>query len=712
MKRAYVSSVMLFCMLFSLVFASQASASILGDETSGYIVRPGSDLSSPEKHVLNGKNIETKYVLQKGLASHGGHVTLNDGSITTKGNGASGISVEGYGSTYPCSNGRTSWPGYAGMNGGFIRTYGGDAHGAHARVLGNIALRDVTIVTSGAKSDAIRADKGSVCMDGGVLSADSSLGSYAINAFSSSSFSQGVVNLHEAGYIISGDVMAGGRGIVNMALGDGSVITGDVTATRTGVVNMSLNGDSLFTGKTTSSGESKMNLALNAEDTRWILTGDSKLTKLTVNGGVADMTQAPGAGIYTQELAGGVNGGGTFIMEAATPGKPGNEIIITGAASGSHTLDVGNSGGAAVTGKETITLVEARDEQTVDFALARTVELGGWQYELRRTPGAAAQLSGGVFELYSRGRASNTASAAVNSFVGAYMLTYAETQTIYQRLGEIRHASHPNGLWARVHGGQFESDARNYLHAFDMDYGGVQVGYDRKIETNWNGDLYAGIMFGYSRGDLDYAGVIGSGEVDSKTLGVYGTFVGADGCYVDAVLRYQWTDNEFDVTDTAGVMVNGGDASTNGFGASIEVGKRIYVDGRKSANAGWYVEPQAQLSYQRQSGGYFNASNDLRVGVESFTSLMGRLGVQLGYATDSTTFYGKVSRVKEFDGDLDIRANGASVRESLGGSWWVFGLGVTSKIGEHNNIYVDVERTSGGSFKQPWKVNLGWRMEI
>lgn len=717
MKRVRVSSLVL-CMLFSLIFASQAAAYMIGSDTSGYTA--WSWPWNEKSHELSGRDIRTKYNYQNGVSARfGGNVTVNGGSITTLGNYSAGLYAKGFRINF-LDYTRIS---YASINDGWIRTYGKEAHGAQASEYGVVSLRNVDIVTSGAKADAIRADEGKVYMDGGSLSADSSRGSFAINAYGDKPEKAGYVKLSEAAYTITGDVRAAGRyGTVDMALGDGSLITGDISAECNGAVNMSLSGNSLFTGKTASFGASNINIALKGEDAKWIMTGDSRLSKLAVDGGVVDMTQTPGSDIYTLELTDGVNGGGTFIMDATTPEKSGNNIAIAGNANGSHTLKVNNDGGALATGKETITLVELKDDQTADFALTHTVELGGWQYEIRRTAGAATRIqSGGVFELYSRGRASNTASAAVNSFAGSYMLGYAEMQTLYQRLGELRHSTRPGGFWARVYGGEFESDAGKYAHAFDMDYGGVQIGFDSKVENDWNGALHAGIMFGCGRGVLDYIGSKGNGKVDSKTLGVYGTYIGNDGWYVDALVRYQWTDNEFDVIDTAGLKVKGGDIDMGGFGASVEVGKRVYAGERKADEkadcktakaAGWYVEPQAQISYQRLNGGYFNASNNLRVGVDSFSSLLGRLGVLVGYETNVTNFYGKISRVKEFDGDMDIRANGATVRESLGGSWWVFGLGVTSKIGDRNNIYVDVERTSGGSFKQPWKVNLGWRMEI
>lgn len=68
----------------------------------------------------------------------------------------------------------------------------------------------------------------------------------------------------------------------------------------------------------------------------------------------------------------------------------------------------------------------------------------------------------------------------MNTFAGAYMLGYLETQTLVQRMGDLRDSPHLNGLWFRVHGGSIEADARSFAKGFDMDYGGVQIGYERK----------------------------------------------------------------------------------------------------------------------------------------------------------------------------------------------------------------------------------------
>ena len=98
--------------------------------------------------------------------------------------------------------------------------------------------------------------------------------------------------------------------------------------------------------------------------------------------------------------------------------------------------------------------------------------------------------------------------------------------------------------------------------------------------------------------------------------------------------------------------------------------------------------------------------------MDSFDSLLGRLGMLAGYETAKTNVYVKVSYVKEFDGDVNIIANNVSIPESFGDSWWEYGLGFTTKLNDRNSIYMSLERSSGGKFTEPWKVYAGWRITI
>lgn len=574
-----------------------------------------------------------------------------------------------------------------------VSTAGDYAYGVFAREDGYVEIGSGgTIITGGAEAHAVYAmSGGKVVVNGGtIIAGDSSAN--AIFAESSYYFNNKARIEGTGVFFISGDIVAqadySDRAEVDLTMEDGSSFTGAAIK----------QGDNIS--------ETEIKLSLSGASTRWNVTGESFVDSLALAGATVDFGAG---GQFATLTADNLEGNScTIIMRADMTSCTGDLLKITNSSAGTFTIKVADHCSGAVDENDTLTLVKDENGGAVFELAGGYANLGLWQYGIH----SVAREVGFNWDIYSTGRASDPASAAVNSFAGSYLLAYAETQTLLQRMGDLRQSPHLNDLWFRVHGGKFESNSKSFVRGFDMDYGGVQIGYDRKIAHKWNGDIYAGVMFGYSKGDLDYD-KHGSGEVDSKKLGVYGVYVRPDGFYADVILKYQWMTNDFDAIGADGSLIRGSDVDTGGFGASLEVGKRFQVGRSRENYGGWYVEPQLQLSYQRQDGGWFSADGgQLRIGIDPFTSLLGRVGMLVGYETDRTNLYAKVSKVKEFDGDLTVRSGSAFAEESFGDDWWVYGIGVTSRINDRNSLYFDVERASGGSFSQPWRVTAGWRLEF
>ncbi len=582
----------------------------------------------------------------------GGQVTIKSVSIETE--GAESYGLIAWGSQNSQSSKITV------TDGSHIKTMGADAYGVVAIDGGEVELTGKHTIETDLENDSYAL----WAQDGGTITAD------------------GQMN-------ISGNLHAEGEGKINMTMQDGSYMKGF---------------SSIEDGQTDE-------LHVEMKNAYWDLhKQDSELSSLKMGtGATVDYTkEGSNLNLYAHDIS----GSGTFVMKTDVVGGNG-DLLTVDTSDGNHKIKVMDQGSAPTTGEEApLKLVKTGDGKA-EFSLngeENLADIGAWRYGLRRT-----LENENHWELFPSKKASTTASAAVNTFMGGYLLAYAETQTLMQRLGDLRDTDHDNGYWFRFHGGKMESNSRSFVRDFDMKYGGAQVGYDRKIKNSWKGDTYVGGYFGYSKGDLDYSvlngGTGGSGNVDSKTLGLYGTYITDNGFYVDAVLKYMWMKNDFDVLDTNGDHVTGDDLSTGGVGLSLELGKRFrFAKNEKGDN--WYIEPQAQLSYTRQDGGYFTASNGLRIGVDSFDSLLGRLGMLAGYETPKSNFYAKVSYVKEFDGDVNIIANNVSIPESFGDSWWEYGLGFTTRLNDRNSLYMSLERSSGGKFTEPWKVYAGWRISL
>lgn len=50
-----------------------------------------------------------------------------------------------------------------------------------------------------------------------------------------------------------------------------------------------------------------------------------------------------------------------------------------------------------------------------------------------------------------------------------------------------------------------------------------------------------------------------------------------------------------------------------------------------------------------------------------------------------------------------------SVKDDIGGTWYEIGLGANFNMSPTSYIYVDLERTNGGTVVENWRYNLGFR---
>lgn len=405
-----------------------------------------------------------------------------------------------------------------------------------------------------------------------------------------------------------------------------------------------------------------------------------------------------GNGYKTLTINGELSGGGQLAMSANITDKSSDRLIVRGDVTGSYQVGFVNDATAAADGSEIIRdIIQARGG-TGQFS--GETEYGGYTYELKLN-------ESGYWDLIGTGKTSSSGSASFNTFSAGQLLNYAETATLHQRLGDLRRGEVPDAPWVRVYGGRFSVGAGRTVSEYGMSYRGMQIGLDHKQE-NKGGTVYTGGMLGYTSASQSYNR--GSGSIDSTSLGLYQTYIAPDGRYADLVAKYSWMNNDYKVLDTASAWV-GGDLSTRGPSLSLEVGQRIYGD--KVNKLGWYLEPQAQFSLGRQNGGHFTSSNGLTVKVEDYHSVLGRLGIVVGREVTQdrrpVAVYSKISYVKEFDGDVGFALNGNQAQESLGGSWWSYGAGVTAELRNDTNFYLDITRANGGKFNQCWQLNLGLR---
>lgn len=290
-------------------------------------------------------------------------------------------------------------------------------------------------------------------------------------------------------------------------------------------------------------------------------------------------------------------------------------------------------------------------------------------------------------------RAIQQHNQAVSSMANLSLMTWRqENNDMNKRLGEVRASEGSQGIWARMARGQSKYGQQGIKNQYNY----YQLGYDTKISGDW----ILGGAFTYTDGDSSYTN--GSGTNKHTGFAVYGSNLREDGSFIDLIAKYAHMKNDFDVNGGVG----SGDYSTNGLSFSAEYGKRFHQEG-------YWIEPQAELTYGRVSSADFTTKRGASVHQDSMDSLVGRLGFSLGKDIKQGNVYVRASYLYDFQGDTSVTMSkggaATSFKTDLGGGWWEFGVGTNLDLGHDTHFYLDVETTAGGDVDTPWQWNAGVR---
>lgn len=391
----------------------------------------------------------------------------------------------------------------------------------------------------------------------------------------------------------------------------------------------------------------------------------------------AGIVRLSSAGASTQLTVTGplVGNGGTVIF-GATLGNdtsPIDQIILSGAtavASGTTNLLVENRGGlgAATTGAgiPVIVMQNGANSTASAFVLANTgghVDAGAFQYRLYEGDTSVAKrlalpdAAGVAKSFYLRTDALPTVPtpaptpSSVPSYREEVALLSAKPEVmrqsdltmlsnLHRRMGDddakaksvTLATSQPAVVqrrsWARV----IYSDI-NVQQSGTVDphtqgrLSGVQAGVDlfaapATTTDDWRAGIYVGSLDGELNIDGNAGGQygrVGGTSTSSRFLSLYGTYLGQDGLYADAVLQY----GRHSYTTTT--LSNNSNANGKGssYSASLEVGKAFALNER------WSLEPQGQLIRQNVGVDDLTISGATTVHQDAADVWIGRLGVRI-----------------------------------------------------------------------------------
>ena len=298
-------------------------------------------------------------------------------------------------------------------------------------------------------------------------------------------------------------------------------------------------------------------------------------------------------------------------------------------------------------------------------------------------------------------RESELVSGAKSALAASMIQMKADTNDLQRRLGDVRLNSDKHGVWGKYIGGKSKITDDAYVN---QTYNMAQVGYD-----TLRGDWTVGGALLYGTSNNDYA--LGSGSGKTAGLAVYGAKQFKDGRYVDVIGKVNRLKNDFTVHNTLGTTLSG-DYRNTGASLSVEYGKRI------KKNNGFYIDPNAELTFSRLSGESFdartNTGSTVHIDSDAVNSVIGRIGVGIGKESKNSNVFLKAALAHEFSGRMNATysmagepTTGSEV--NLKDTWLDLELGGSWSVRPNTYIYGTFTKNFGATVDNSYRIDAGIR---
>lgn len=298
-------------------------------------------------------------------------------------------------------------------------------------------------------------------------------------------------------------------------------------------------------------------------------------------------------------------------------------------------------------------------------------------------------------------RESELVSGAKSALAASMLQMKADTNDLQRRLGDVRLNSDKHGVWGKYIGGKSKITDDAYVN---QTYNMAQVGYD-----TLRGDWTVGGALLYGTSNNDYA--LGSGSGKTAGLAVYGAKQFKDGRYLDIIGKVNRLKNDFTVRNTLGTTLSG-DYRNTGASLSVEYGKRIKKDN------GFYIDPNAELTFSRLSGESFdartNTGSTVHIDSDAVNSVIGRIGVGIGKESKNSNVFLKAALAHEFSGKMNATysmtgepTTGSEV--NLKDTWLDLELGGSWSVRPNTYVYGTFTKNFGAIVDNSYRIDAGIR---
>ncbi|HFZ7982700.1 TPA: autotransporter outer membrane beta-barrel domain-containing protein [Salmonella enterica subsp. enterica serovar Thompson] len=329
-----------------------------------------------------------------------------------------------------------------------------------------------------------------------------------------------------------------------------------------------------------------------------------------------------------------------------------------------------------------------------DFtSLSAPAELGVYQYAAEKAMDGVNNRTNIYYR--STGQLSNSAATVVSLAAAPVDVANLESDTLAKHMNSVRHGK-DSGVWVSYFGGENRNSTASGPE-YKLKTNGVMLGADTLTENNW----LAGVAVSSARSDMSVMN--SSGDLNSYGAQFYMSRRYDSGVFVDSALQF----NHFSNTAKAR-MINGqqakADFSGNSYGLEAKVGYAWNSEG-------FFAEPYVRAAARAFDGEHYALSNGMTVNSNDYKSMLGEVGMDLGYQYAINGGYVKpylhLAALNEFADGNSVRVNNVTLDDSVKGAAFQAGLGAEVKVTDNLGGYAAFDYTKGDNTERPWQATVG-----
>ena len=330
------------------------------------------------------------------------------------------------------------------------------------------------------------------------------------------------------------------------------------------------------------------------------------------------------------------------------------------------------------------------------YLIGGAVDVGAFEYKLVK--------NGNDWYLARTDNVTDSSVIAKDTYSSLYSLFYTHLSPVYNHVRSRRnHANVDNGLWVKGLGQKLKLDYNDESYS-QIEIYGTEMGYDKEIWRGGGKYLSLGAYGGYTSSRQKYDRM-GSGNADTKVLGLYSVLNTDDDWFADFVGSYFWHTQKIRSYTPVGEPVNG-KYNTTSWQVSANVGKRLKFE------ESWFIEPSVGVNYMRIKGISYRTNFNTLVESDDENYLSARADLVAGksFSFDNGNYldiYGRFAVIDDMDGKNTVSVADYAFTEDMSSVRYQIGAGINANWDEQGSGYLDISTQPGSKVQLPWEINLG-----